>query len=278
MPWPSEWVCNLQKSIYNPASIDFEPLVIEKIFISSGWPYFAAFVLVAAYFLWRGNYKQKVVLGLAPLALTVFVYNPLLAPYIARHITSYATFWRMLWLVPVGMGIAAALTEVIQRKTWLFGGLFILYLGFSLVNNSYLYSNLNPPENIEKLPNEQLKIAEFISHEYGDDAIVISPEIIAVTVREVETAPRFFWSRQDYIDEFTSDGKKNTEFNRRMTLQSIMDYNDDMPADKIISEMKVYQINVVVAAKYRTALLPKLASLPKVLETDNFIVYTIPYK
>jgi hypothetical protein len=254
----------------------FHPLTVYKSFFRTGWPYYAAYLILAFYYLRRGNFEQRVIFGYSPLALVVFVYNPLLAPYIARFITGYSTFWRMLWLIPVGIGLAGAIVDVFNRKRTYSYILFVLFLGYGLLNHSFLLTSLTLPVNLEKLPAEQVQLANFVASNYGSKAVVLAPEDISVTVRQVSSLPQFFWSRQDYIFEFTADGKKNKEFERRFDLETILYSNDEMPVDVIKSELSHYGINLIVAPKSQPELLSKLEGYENVLETSNYILFHIP--
>ena len=264
-------------AVYDTTKVIFLPFEIFKNFFSTGWPFYALILLIGGYFLWKGTFEQKVVLGLAPLVLIIFVYNPLLSPFIARYITSYSTYWRMLWLLPAGIGIGMYLAELYQRQPVTIWGVLIPLVVFGFAIQGNIFGSLVPPENVEKTAGGGAAGSRGLSTgRTGKKPWCTRRRDIAITTRQVESAPRFFWSRQDYINEFTADGLKNKEYKRRMDLERQFYDKDDYSAEQLLAEMIDYDINVVVAPRSKPELVGKLAGMEKVLETENYIVFHIP--
>ena len=104
------------------------------------------------------------------------------------------------------------------------------------------------------------------------NALVIAPEEVAVTLRQVSPNLRLFWSRQNYMQEFLDNGKKNSPYKQRLELEAIYSFNDDWSSADILTAFQQNQIDLVVVPMGNTVLRSKLTELQQIYSGDQYLI------
>jgi hypothetical protein len=134
-----------------------------------------------------GDRRRRAYLVGFPIVLGLTFANPLLYDLVARNLTSYPTYFRLWWLLPVGPGLAALLALVgrfVSRASAPAGRPLVLtplavtavgLLVLALLPGLYVWSPRNSfigplgtphlARNLEKVPPDLIPLAEFMAHD-----------------------------------------------------------------------------------------------------------------
>ena len=245
-------------------------LTLER-FIGTGVVFYLLYLVGIAFAIRRMDSIGKIAFVFVPAILILSIWNPIFVNLIAKYITSYPTYWRLYWLFPLGIGIAY-LAVLLFRSNRMIGSIFSIVLLFcGLISSSYVWQSLSLPENLEKLPRQHLQIAEIIDT-LKPNAMVIAPDDVAVTLRQVSSHLRLFWSRQNYMQEFLDDGKKENPYRKRLEIQAMYSFNQDLTSDEILAALKQYKIDLVIIPRDNPVLLRKLEILNSEFTTKDYVV------
>jgi hypothetical protein len=131
--------------------------------------------------------RQSAYFVLFPALLALTFINPFLFRLVATQFTSYATYYRLLWLFPVGTGLAALLALTVRflllcwgvsaRRTAALGvaATALALVGTFLLPGIYVWSPRNSfigplgtphlAENLEKMPADLIPIAKLLEED-----------------------------------------------------------------------------------------------------------------
>ncbi len=147
--------------------VNFSSIVeFTKVVIGGGYFYLLYIGVLVFLILRKSDYITSLLL-FSPLILLVFVWNPLTAPLLAKYLTSYPTYWRVFWLLPLGIGISTTgclliesmKTRQLKILTAITVLLAIAFSGSWIFQSKYSYSK---PENIYKLPAADLQVVNAL--------------------------------------------------------------------------------------------------------------------
>ena len=245
-------------------------LTLER-FIGTGVFFYLLYLVGIIFAFRRMDSIGKFAFVFVPAILILSIWNPIFVSLIAKYITSYPTYWRLYWLFPLGIGLAY-LAVVLFRSNRMIGSIFsIALLACGLISSTAFWQSLRLPENPEKLPSQHLQIAEKIDT-LKPNAMVIAPDDVAVSLRQVSSHLRLFWSRQNYMQEFLDNGKKENPYRQRLEIQAMYSFNQDLTSDEILTALKKYKIELVIIPRDDLVLLEKLEMLKPEFSTKDFVV------
>ena len=96
-----------------------------------------------------------------PLFLLVSFWNPYLKPIITQ-ITSNVTYYRIFWLLPLGIGLAIFFVKLITMNKYI----GVISLALFIGNMWFAYGPIYKwyiPINLEKIPKSELEVIEQIN-------------------------------------------------------------------------------------------------------------------
>lgn len=261
---------------YDNTELSFVPNLQYLMFLGKGTFLYIFFIPISIFFFFRNNYEQKLLFFYFPILMLILIWNPFVAPSVARYLTSYATYWRVFWLLPIGLGISVFLTEIYIQKKYFFIFSCIVLIGILSTKNSYMYNHLVRPQNYEKIPAEYVNLAKFLENSTIENKMLLAPEEVTVPIRQVSREIRMIWSRQDYIAEFLDKGTKRGQYPRRYALAAMFTHNKGISPDEIEAGCSNLDINIIIAPKSNPMVVEKLSIFNRIYETSNYIVFYNP--
>lgn len=143
------------------------------------------------------KHTVKTVLMYGNVALLIFIFLP---PVYLTYVTyvDHSTYWRMWWMIPVGIGLAYVGTRLIAEHRWT--GFFMIFLVL-LLGGEFVYTS-NPTfektENIYQIPSEVVTMIDYME-EY-DEGIVYAafpPELLGFA-RQYDVDMRMPYGREQW--------------------------------------------------------------------------------
>lgn len=180
---------------------------IIKDFVRNGYLYVTLYAISSIIVLIKGNKKAKILIVFIPVIAFITILNPLISKYIQKYVTSSATYWRLLWIIPMEIGIAYAIylicenikNDKIKYAILALGAILVIYCG------SYMYQEKNlfyKHENAEKVDKNIIQQTKFIEQNINDKAIVVAPAEPrhGSNMRQISTKIILFYSRLQYVN------------------------------------------------------------------------------
>ena len=180
---------------------------IIKDFIRSGYLYIALYAISSIVVLIKGNKKAKALIVFIPMIAFITILNPLISKYIQKYVTSSATYWRLLWIIPMEIGIAYAIYLICEniKNEKIKYIVLTLEIIISITCGSYMYQEKNlfyKHENAEKIDKNIVQQTKFIEEHIKDRAIVVAPPEPrhGSNMRQISTKIVLFYSRMQYVN------------------------------------------------------------------------------
>lgn len=158
---------------------------------------------------------------LLPIFVMVFIaVNPILYKYIFSRII----YWRLLWMLPNVILIAAAVVVFLKKQTklWMKWGVFAVAAVVIMSQGQYMFSDgvFVPRSNWEKLSQETIDVCDIIL-EIDDTPRIIAPLELSTEIRQY--APEIFMlygrnMTEVYIRGMTDD-ERDISFNALKATQ-----------------------------------------------------------
>lgn len=201
-------VCSLMASSGAVEVTDiFSYSYIIKDFVRNGYLYVALYAISSIIVLIKGNKKAKILIVIIPIIAFITILNPLISKYIQKYVTSSATYWRLLWIIPMEIGIAYAIylicenikNDKIEYMILALEAIIVICCG------SYMYQEKNlfyKHENAEKIDKNIVQQTKFIEKNINDRAIVVAPPEPrhGSNMRQISTKVVLFYSRPQYVN------------------------------------------------------------------------------
>jgi len=263
------------------------PITIEKQFsfmrdvvkFSGGSIYkiFFIFALPFLGFFFKGN--SRILLFWYPLTLFLTLINPIVAPFWARNITSVATYWRVLWLIPIGTSISyigallaqfgtVAITEH-KRKARSLYALIVVFIYSLLImwGGKFLYSEENrftKYKTAYKIPDAIVDIGLYLKDK--EKAKMLAPREAAEYIRGIASNVELLFSRELYMKGFLSPG--SAEYKERLTLFQIANGNITN-YEHLSTWLKKYKVRWILCEKKNEGLINYLHTIGTILDRSN---------
>lgn len=208
--------------------------------------YGAAVVLIL---LW-GNVSAKLYMVFSPLAMALSIWNPYLGRLVAENVTKVPSYWRVFWLLPVGISLSYVIVLIhqkIQQKKFI--SYIVLLLGFLAVSfpGKWMFSQANGflvAKNAEKLPEEVISFGESIIEE-KEYPIVLGCDDFSTTLRQKFTQIELISSRYQYILDLFYYRNEETEANERIQMMLFANGSLDN-FEGIETVLNKYQVDYII--------------------------------
>ena len=221
-----------------------------------------------------GDKQAKRYFGLIQLVNLLTIWNPLFSNLIAKYLTSSATFWRVLLLIPIEFAISYAITIGVQKiekpkfKILLFGAsIFIIIL-----TGKFMYKFKVTP-NLENIPQEIIDQTNYIlEHSDEEQILVLCPQepLHSCTMRQLDTRINLVHSRILYTKKIPLDEQLD-----RLKLSRI--YHDEYIYNEkeFYDLVKKYDIDWIIVDKNNEYLINYVqnANIQKDCEIGGYILY-----
>ncbi len=261
--------------------LQFDPQQIALRFMGLGIFWFAAYMVMLIVLFATKDKTIRLLFVYFPLLLVLTIWNPFFAPYIAKYITSFATYWRVYWFLLIGPGISITVVYLVQSKRW---KLLVALTGFLIMSlfamgKAFLYGDplLYHPQSTYKISQNHLAAVDYLIQEQPYPTLILAPEELAISVPQLTTSVRLFWSKSDYIQDFLYRENQRREFNRRLHLEMIYNPGNEMPPETIRSEVDAFNIDLVVVPSTNSELIQKVetANMKQVYQTPGYLYYSL---
>ena len=243
--------------------------IIKQSFLEykgSGMYFGLYFIAILYIFLKETDKNIKTFLGYFSIVTIFIILNPIFNKCIDTFI-NVNVYWRMFWLLPVGITIAYAAVKLIQdrkenkEKVIVFFSICLIIMASGkLVYNKENFVKLN---NWYKIPDEANIIANAIISENINYRRVMLPETLVPYIRQVEP----------YIE--LQYGRQPISYNDNKLLQELKDGNV-----KVVTEYcKANYYNFIIFdRKTVLSISPEYFEYNMFLQTENYDVYKLVEK
>ena len=188
------------------------PLNVWTSVFGSNQQYLAAMLLLIGPVLARDSITRWR-LAVPPLLLFAVYLNPWLSNFIAKNITTYPVYWRVVWSFPVLIFAAASLCIVVDRIIDGGGRRFFYYILSIIVIGLFIVSlpfHTLRQENVgfinsfatKKIPVNDYIVAEKAIHVSGNVGRILAPEEISGVISRFEVHPKLVSAREHYLNMF----------------------------------------------------------------------------
>lgn len=190
-----------------------------------------------------GNIYEKIYLSITPVLMLLVLWNPWTGRFIAEHVTTVPTYWRVFWLIPYGPCVARAgillFDKACERKltgeessTGRGYGRIVRFAVMAYVVVSlcfpfqfFLMIRHRPyrrSENMQRLPAETIEFGKTMI-ENKNNPKVLACEPVALTLRQEYADIEIIASKEQYIlDLFMYRGQKQ-EAEDRIRMKNVVD-------------------------------------------------------
>lgn len=168
------------------------------------------FVIAAIVYLWITEEKKEIKILFVYLTAVIgaLFFFPLFA-YVAMHFfLDSQVYYRLLWLVPMGMIVSYAAVKVIsqielKRKRALTGILIALFI---MQSGSLVYCNpmVTKTENLYHLPASVISVAD-VMHVEGRDVKAVVPGEMLQFIRQYDASIHLAYGREALVDGWSNN-------------------------------------------------------------------------
>lgn len=125
-----------------------------------------------SYSLQLSSEKIRLLFILIPILMFITFLNPLLSGFVSKNITGVPVYWRLYWIIPVQITIAAAMSLVfdIEKNRWasyLLGAVMIVVIILSGSNICKKDAYFSAHQNFYKIPQQVINATEVILEDSG---------------------------------------------------------------------------------------------------------------
>ena len=152
-------------------------------------------ILYVISFMKKNDKKQrkiKIILGFYSIIIFILNLFPVFTKFITTILKETSTYWRVYWLLPLGISIAFMFTEMIYHKEKKIekAFTFVLIICVIVISGNYMY-HLDSKEfikvgNYYKVPDSVLDVIEYISKDEGDFKRLVGSEPFLVYTRQID--------------------------------------------------------------------------------------------
>lgn len=226
--------------------------------------YLALFFIAMLYlYLKEENKKIKYLLVYFPIAILLITLNPLFQKLVKNIFTIY-TYWRVFWMLPIGITISYAFVKVTNKiedkKEKIV--VFVSFIIIIIMSGNFMYTkeNFSKLGNWYKLPDESVEVAQLIGIDDEEYKKAIVPESLVAHIRQVDSSIMLAYKREP------------SGYNGNLLLQDLNSGNVKGVVGRAIKD----NCNYVVYSK-ATVLVGKMEDygFEKINETQNYAIYKL---
>lgn len=220
---------------------------ILKDFVRDGKLYILLYAIACLITIIKGNKKAKMLVVFIPLIAFVTILNPFISKYMQKYVTSSATYWRLLWIIPMEIGISYAAyvlfeSEKLAKIKYI---IFAISIAVVVICGRYMYMekcNFFKHENLEKIDKCIVEETNFIkAHIKQGKVTVVAPEEPkhGSNMRQLTNNIILFYSRPAYVSSMENYRAKDEiyyKMYRYKEVQAVYDFMEKWKVDFIILE------------------------------------------
>lgn len=168
--------------------------------------YITLYLIALIYiFLKEENKEKRMFFIYFQFLLFLVVFNPIFNKIVGK-IFKASVYWRVYWTIPLGITIAYAAVKIIfdlnhekVRKVIL----SMVFIFTIIVSGKFIYTETNyqKVENLYKIPDESVLIAQLIGTDDEEYKKAIVPETIVAYIRQIDASIELAYKREAYTYE-----------------------------------------------------------------------------
>lgn len=131
--------------------------------------------------------RVRIVFGYVPLTILLMFFFPVFRILYVAVLDDSDTYYRLLWLIPMGVTIAYSAALTIEKHKYIGAGIAVVIM---ILCGGYAYKGafVSPAENAYHLPDTVVKICDEIAPEEGERIIyALFPRELVYYVRQYDT-------------------------------------------------------------------------------------------
>lgn len=252
-----------------------EVSLIEAIKFYKNYTYLIIYVIATIIIMRIGTKEAKRYFGYIQIINLLTIWNPLFSNII-KYLTSSATFWRVLWLVPIEFAIAYCVTLLFEKaKDKKKKSIIVICSGIILILLGKFTYSLEIANNLENIPQFILNQTNYILEQSkNDEEIVVLGEPEPwhnIYMRQLDSKIKLIYSRDFYLGKLkdTKQIEERTKLNQLYYgnhIYTIEEFNKVVENQKIdwmiINKRNINLINYV-----------EQSELQKDCEIDGYVLY-----
>lgn len=238
--------------------------------------YLIYYVIATIIIMFIGTKSAKRYFCYVQLINLITIWNPLFSNIIAKYFTSSATFWRILWLIPIEFAIAYCITRTLEKtENKKIKILVIIISGVILVIPGKSTYSFELTENLENIPQYIINHTNYILNESKDDneiVVLATPEPYHnATMRQLSSKIKLIYSRGFYIGKI----KIEDEMEERTYLNQLYyeDYRYSIEEFNKIVEKQEVDWMIINNGNINLINYVEQSCLKKECEIDGFTLY-----
>ena len=213
-------------------------------FLGDGKGYFVLYLICCIVIMILGDPKGKILCIGTPILLLIGVWNPIMTPFIAKHLTMVPSYWRVFWLLPIDYAIAYCAVLLLRKKKVYILGMAVLIAGV-FFPGKYMFTDVNyfvQAENKERIPQTILNLGKVINNEKTTQT-VLACDSAATTLRQEYNNIELIFSRYQYVLDLFQYRGKETEASDRIHMFEFVNNPDNLERYEAIEQL-LNQYNV----------------------------------
>jgi hypothetical protein len=134
--------------------------------------------------------KIKIVLGVYSIIVLAMNLNPIFTKFMIKILGESATYWRVYWLIPIGICIAYMFTEIVfsqeKKRNKILS--LILIVAIIILAGDFIYNsdNFTKVSNYYKVPDSVLDIIFHVSEDDEEYKKLAGPEVFYAYTRQID--------------------------------------------------------------------------------------------
>lgn len=231
-----------------------------KSFFGQG-KWYLVLLAISLVIIWiRGNEKARLYFIYTPLVMALALWNPVSGKFVAENITKISTYWRVLWLIPVGTSIAYAiilLLEIKRLKSTVRVTAAAAVLFFTVLSGKWMFTAENyfvKSVNAEKLPEEVISFGDSYLDglQAGTYPVLLCPDEFSTTLRQKYLNVALIYSREQYVLDLFKYRGRETEASERIALHDFVS-GGDFDEASVSALLDKYEVDDVIIGKGNAA-------------------------
>lgn len=223
-----------------------------------------------------GSKEAKKYFGQVQIINALTIWNPIFSNFIAKYFTSSATFWRVLWIMPIEFSIGYCVVKIIEKlqdkkmKIIAFGITIVILI----IPGKFIYSFVFI-ENLENIPQYIVDQTNYIleQNKEKDKIVVLAPPepLHSVMMRQMTSKIELVQSRDTYIGKIKNREEQIERYNLGAIYNNIYKYSTEQ-FEKIL---KKYDVDWIIIDKNNTQLKEYIEEtcMEKECEIEGYILY-----
>ena len=187
-----------------------EVSILEALQSYNSYCYLIYYVIATIIILFFGTKQAKRYFCYVQGIYLVTIWNPLFSDIIAKYFTSSATFWRVLWLLPIEFAIAYSIVIIIDKvkNKKIKIATIVGCLAVIILSGKFVYQKATIIENLENIPQSVINQTNYLLEKgkEKEEIVVLAPiEPHDMAMRQLTSKIKLIYSRSLYIGKIKNE-------------------------------------------------------------------------